>query len=37
MNAFCFEKYLLQLKGVAGNSQQSLFPQTLTLTHGFLL
>src|SRR5258708_14530195 len=27
-----FEKYLLQLKGVAGNSQQSLFPQTLTLT-----
>lgn len=26
-----FEKYLLQLKGVAGNSQQSLFPQTLTL------
>ncbi|HTH56084.1 MAG TPA: DNA mismatch repair endonuclease MutL [Cyclobacteriaceae bacterium] len=26
-----FEKYLLQLKGVAGNSQQSLFPQTLTM------
>jgi DNA mismatch repair protein MutL len=26
-----FEKYLLQLKGVTGNSQQSLFPQTLTL------
>jgi DNA mismatch repair protein MutL len=25
------EKYLVQLKGVAGNSQQSLFPQTLTL------
>jgi DNA mismatch repair protein MutL len=27
-----FEKYLTQLKGVPGNSQQSLFPQTLTLT-----
>jgi DNA mismatch repair protein MutL len=27
-----FEKYLLQLKGVAGNSQQSLFPQTITLS-----
>jgi DNA mismatch repair protein MutL len=27
-----FEKYLLQLKGVAGNSQQSLFPQTLSLS-----
>ena len=27
-----FEKYLLQLKGVPGNSQQSLFPQTLTLS-----
>ena len=26
-----FEKYLSQLKGVPGNSQQSLFPQTLTL------
>ncbi len=26
------EKYLSQLKGVPGNSQQSLFPQTLTLT-----
>ncbi len=26
------EKYLQQLKGVPGNSQQSLFPQTLTLT-----
>jgi DNA mismatch repair protein MutL len=26
-----FEKYLKQLKGVPGNSQQSLFPQTLTL------
>jgi len=27
-----FEKFLTQLKGVPGNSQQSLFPQTLTLT-----
>jgi len=27
-----FEKYLTYLKGVPGNSQQSLFPQTLTLT-----
>jgi DNA mismatch repair protein MutL len=27
-----FEKYLTQLKGTPGNSQQSLFPQTLTLT-----
>ncbi|GHM99022.1 DNA mismatch repair protein MutL [Cytophagales bacterium WSM2-2] len=27
-----FEKYLLQLKGVPGNSQQSLFPQTLVLS-----
>jgi len=27
-----FEKYLTQLKGVPGNSQQSLFPQTLTLS-----
>jgi len=27
-----FEKFLLQLKGVPGNSQQSLFPQTLTLS-----
>ncbi len=27
-----FEKYLTQLKGAPGNSQQSLFPQTLTLT-----
>jgi len=27
-----FEKYLAQLKGTPGNSQQSLFPQTLTLT-----
>jgi DNA mismatch repair protein MutL len=27
-----FEKYLLHLKGVPGNSQQSLFPQTLTLS-----
>src|SRR6185295_18121994 len=27
-----FEKYVLQLKGVPGNSQQSLFPQTLTLS-----
>jgi DNA mismatch repair protein MutL len=27
-----FEKYLTHLKGVPGNSQQSLFPQTLTLT-----
>ncbi|MBI1769642.1 MAG: DNA mismatch repair endonuclease MutL [Bacteroidetes bacterium] len=27
-----FEKYLLQLKGVPGNSQQSLFPQTLSLS-----
>ncbi len=27
-----FEKYLRQLKGESGNSQQSLFPQTLALT-----
>lgn len=27
-----FEKYLLQLKGLPGHSQQSLFPQTLTLS-----
>lgn len=27
-----FEKYLTHLKGVPGNSQQSLFPQTLNLT-----
>ncbi len=27
-----FEKYILHLKGVPGNSQQSLFPQTLVLT-----
>lgn len=27
-----YERYLLNLKGVAGNSQQSLFPQTIELT-----
>ncbi|MCB0494043.1 MAG: DNA mismatch repair endonuclease MutL [Cyclobacteriaceae bacterium] len=27
-----YEKFLLHLKGVAGNSQQSLFPQTVELT-----
>ncbi len=27
-----FDNYLAQLRGVPGNSQQSLFPQTLTLT-----
>ncbi len=27
-----YEKFLLQLKGVPGNSQQSLFPQTVELT-----
>src|SRR5579859_777236 len=27
-----FEKYLTQLRGTPGNSQQSLFPQTLTLS-----
>ncbi|MGC4022371.1 MAG: DNA mismatch repair endonuclease MutL [Cyclobacteriaceae bacterium] len=27
-----FEKYLLQLKGTPGNSQQSLFPQTVSLS-----
>jgi DNA mismatch repair protein MutL len=27
-----YEKYLLQLKGVPGNSQQSLFPQTIELS-----